>query len=71
MTKGSIPISTVRPDDVILSAEYRIGPYKIESSVNEHPAVLGNGVGVVGAPDKERVEVVKAFVVLMDPSSRI
>lgn len=54
----------MRADDVITSSGYRIGPFEIETILNEHPAVLESAV--VGAPDKERVEVVKAFVVLKD-----
>jgi acyl-coenzyme A synthetase/AMP-(fatty) acid ligase len=51
-----------RADDVIISAGYRIGPFEVESAVIEHPAVAE--VAVVGAPDSERGQVVKAFVVL-------
>ena len=51
-----------RADDVILSAGYRIGPFEVESALLEHPSVLESAV--VGSPDKERGEVVKAFVVL-------
>jgi acetyl-CoA synthetase len=51
-----------RNDDVITSAGYRIGPFDVESAVMEHPAVAE--VAVVGKPDPERTEIVKAFVVL-------
>jgi acetyl-CoA synthetase len=47
---------------VISSAGYRIGPFDVESCLIEHPAVLESAV--VGKPDKERGEIVKAFVVL-------
>ena len=51
-----------RADDVILSAAYRIGPFEVESALLEHRAVAESAV--VGAPDAERGEIVKAFVVL-------
>jgi acetyl-CoA synthetase len=51
-----------RADDVITSAGYRIGPYEVESALIEHPAVAESGV--IGKPDPERTEIVKAFVVL-------
>jgi len=51
-----------RDDDIITSAGYRIGPFDVESSIIEHPSVAE--VAVVGKPDPERTEIVKAFVVL-------
>ncbi|KAH9492515.1 Acyl-coenzyme A synthetase acsm3, mitochondrial [Bulinus truncatus] len=51
-----------RADDVINSAGYRIGPFEVESSLLEHPAVLESAV--VSSPDETRGEVVKAFVVV-------
>jgi acetyl-CoA synthetase len=51
-----------RDDDIITSAGYRIGPFDVESILMEHPAVAE--VAVVGKPDPERTEIVKAFVVL-------
>jgi acetyl-CoA synthetase len=51
-----------RSDDVITSAGYRIGPFDVESALIEHPAVVESAV--VGKPDAERTEIVKAFVVL-------
>ncbi len=51
-----------RSDDVITSAGYRIGPFDVESALIEHPAVVESAV--VGKPDAERTELVKAFVVL-------
>lgn len=53
---------TGRADDIINSAGYRIGPAEVENALMEHPAVLK--VAVVGKPDSERGEIVKAFVVL-------
>jgi acyl-coenzyme A synthetase/AMP-(fatty) acid ligase len=51
-----------RSDDVISSAGYRIGPFEVESALLEHPAVLESAV--VGSPDADRGNIVKAFVVL-------
>jgi acyl-coenzyme A synthetase/AMP-(fatty) acid ligase len=51
-----------RSDDIINSAGYRIGPLEVENAVIEHQAV--QECAVVGSPDPERGEVVKAFVVL-------
>ncbi|MDP9233935.1 MAG: AMP-binding protein [Actinomycetota bacterium] len=51
-----------RSDDVIISAAYRIGPFEVESALVEHPAVAE--AAVVGKPDSERGQIVKAFVVL-------
>jgi acyl-coenzyme A synthetase/AMP-(fatty) acid ligase len=47
---------------VILSAAYRIGPFEVESALLEHHAVAESAV--VGKPDPDRGQVVKAFVVL-------
>ena len=51
-----------RDDDVITSAGYRIGPGEIEDCLIAHPAV--QMAGVVGKPDPQRTEIVKAYVVL-------
>lgn len=51
-----------RNDDVINSSGYRIGPFEVESTLKLHDAVVESAV--VAAPDLEREEVVKAFVVL-------
>lgn len=51
-----------RADDVILSAAYRIGPFEVESALLEHPAVAESAV--IGKPDPDRGQIVKAFVVL-------
>ena len=61
-----------RSDDVITSSGYRIGPFDVESALIEHDAVIE--VAVVGKPDPERTELVKAFVVLragMEPSEAL
>jgi acetyl-CoA synthetase len=51
-----------RDDDVITSAGYRIGPGEIEDCLLRHPAV--QLAAVVGKPDPQRTEIVKAYVVL-------
>ncbi|TPL86081.1 acyl-CoA synthetase [Mesorhizobium sp. B2-3-12] len=51
-----------RADDVITSSGYRIGPFDVESALIEHPAVTE--AAVVGVPDPQRTEIVKAFVIL-------
>src|SRR5690606_30267913 len=51
-----------RADDVIVSAGYRIGPTEVEGALTSHPAVAE--AAVVGAPDPQRGEVVRAAVVL-------
>jgi acetyl-CoA synthetase len=51
-----------RSDDVIKSSGYRIGPFEVESALQEHPAVLE--CAVTGVPDPDRGTLVKATVVL-------
>ena len=51
-----------RVDDVIKSSGYRIGPFEVESVLIQHPAVLE--CAIIGVPDAERGQLVKAFVVL-------
>jgi acetyl-CoA synthetase len=51
-----------RGDDVIKSAGHLIGPFEVESTLMEHPAVAE--VGVIGKPDPMAGELVKAFVSL-------
>ncbi len=51
-----------RSDDVIKCSGYRIGPFEVESALQEHPAVLECAVTAV--PDAVRGQVVKATVVL-------
>lgn len=53
-----------RGDDVISSAGYRIGPTEVENALLDHPAIME--CAVIGKPDKERGEVVKAFVVMRE-----
>jgi acetyl-CoA synthetase len=51
-----------RNDDLITSAGYRIGPADVENILIEHISVAE--AAVVGKPDPERTEIVKAFIVL-------
>jgi len=51
-----------RSDDVITTSGYRVGPFDVESALIEHRAVVE--AAVIGKPDPERTELVKAFVVL-------
>lgn len=51
-----------RADDVINTAGHRVGPFEVESALIDHPAVVE--AGVIGKPDKERGEIIKAFIVL-------
>ncbi|BAN02015.1 acyl-CoA synthetase [Ilumatobacter coccineus] len=55
---------TGRADDIINSAGYRIGPQEVENALIQHRAV--QECAVVGVPDPERGELVKAWVVLND-----
>ena len=51
-----------RNDDIINSSGYRIGPLEVEDALMGHDAV--QECAVIGIPDSERGEVVKAFIVL-------
>lgn len=51
-----------RSDDVIKCSGYRIGPFEVESALQEHPSVLE--CAVTSAPDPVRGQVVKATIVL-------
>ncbi|AIN59388.1 AMP-binding protein [Pseudomonas soli] len=51
-----------RSDDVITTSGYRVGPFDVESALIEHPAVIE--AAVIGKPDPQRTELIKAFVVL-------
>jgi 2-aminobenzoate-CoA ligase len=54
-----------RTDDMIVSAGYNIGAPEVEEALMRHAAVAE--CAVIGAPDAERGQVVKAFVVLRAP----
>ena len=51
-----------RADDVIKSSGHLIGPFEVESTLMEHPAVAE--AAVIGKPDPMAGEIVKAFVAL-------
>lgn len=51
-----------RTDDMIISAGHNISGPEVEAVLLDHPAVVE--CGVVGAPDEERGNIVKAYVVL-------
>ena len=51
-----------RSDDMIVSSGYNIAGPEVEAALLEHPAVAE--CGVVGSPNEERGQVVKAYVVL-------
>jgi 2-aminobenzoate-CoA ligase len=56
-----------RSDDMILSSGYNIAGPEVEAALLTHPAVAE--CGVVGAPDRLRGMIVKAYVVLRDPEA--
>jgi len=51
-----------RTDDMVISAGYNIAAPEVEVVLLEHPAVAE--CAVIGVPDEERGQIVKAFVVL-------
>jgi 2-aminobenzoate-CoA ligase len=56
-----------RTDDMIISSGYNIAAPEIEEVLLTHPAVAE--CAVIGVPDAERGQIVKAFVVLREPGS--
>jgi 2-aminobenzoate-CoA ligase len=54
-----------RTDDMIISAGYNIAAPEVEEALLAHPAVAE--CAVIGVPDEERGQIVKAFVVLRAP----
>ena len=53
-----------RTDDMIISAGYNIAAPEVEEALMLHPAVAE--CAVIGVPDEERGQIVKAFVVLRE-----
>jgi 2-aminobenzoate-CoA ligase len=53
-----------RTDDMIISAGYNIAAPEVEDALLRHDAVAE--CGVIGVPDDDRGQIVKAFVVLRD-----
>jgi acetyl-CoA synthetase len=49
---------------VIKTSGHLVGPFEVESTLMEHPAVAE--AGVIGKPDPVAGEVIKAFVLLHD-----
>jgi acetyl-CoA synthetase len=56
-----------RGDDVIKSSGYRIGPSEIEAKIMEHESVAS--CAVIGVPDPQRGQTIKAFVKLLPGNS--
>jgi acetyl-CoA synthetase len=52
-----------RNDDVIKSSGYRIGPSEIEAKIMEHRGVAS--CAVIGVPDAQRGQAIKAFIKLL------
>ncbi|WP_226667016.1 acyl-CoA synthetase MbcS [Metabacillus litoralis] len=55
-----------RMDDIIISSGYTIGPFEVEDALVKHPFI--KECAVVASPDEIRGNIVKAYVVLRDPS---
>lgn len=51
-----------RKDDIIKSSGYRISPFEVESTLQQHPAVME--CAVTGVEDSKRGQAVKATIVL-------
>ena len=51
-----------RADDIIKTSGHMVGPFEVESTLMEHPAVAE--AAIIGKPDPVIGEIVKAFVVL-------
>jgi acetyl-CoA synthetase len=61
-----------RADDIIKTSGHMVGPFEVESTLMEHPAVAE--AGVIGKPDPLIGEIVKAFVALkpdIQPSDKL
>lgn len=53
-----------RADDIINTSGHRVGPFEVENALVDHPAIAE--AGVIGKPDEERGEIIKAFITLRD-----
>jgi acetyl-CoA synthetase len=61
-----------RADDVIKTAGHLVGPFEVESTLIEHPAVVE--AAVIGLPDPVAGNIIKAFVSLaagVDPTEEL
>lgn len=56
-----------RADDIIKTSGHMVGPFEVESTLTQHPAVAE--AAVIGKPDPNIGELVKAFVVLKNGNS--
>ncbi|MFC4297136.1 MULTISPECIES: benzoate-CoA ligase family protein [Castellaniella] len=57
-----------RTDDMIISSGYNIAAPEVEEALMQHPAVAE--CAVIGVPDEQRGQIVKAFVVLRPGQAR-
>ncbi|MGX9135571.1 acyl-CoA synthetase MbcS [Rummeliibacillus sp. JY-2-4R] len=55
-----------RNDDIIISSGYTIGPFEVEDALVKHPEV--QECAVIASPHEVRGNIVKAYVILRDPS---
>jgi 2-aminobenzoate-CoA ligase len=62
MDEGGYFWYQARTDDMIISAGHNIAGPEVEAVLLDHPAV--SECGVIGVPDEERGQIVKAYVVL-------
>ena len=53
-----------RKKDMIISSGYNVYPNEIEDYLGNHPNILE--AGIIGIPDKNRGEAIKAFIVADD-----
>ena len=53
-----------RLDDMIVTSGYKVPGGEVETALNNHPDVFESAV--IGVPDKERGNIIKAFVVLKE-----
>ena len=53
-----------RADDIINTSGHRVGPFEVENALVDHPAIAE--AGVIGKPDEEKGEIIKAFITLRD-----
>jgi acetyl-CoA synthetase len=56
-----------RSDDIIISSGYTIGPFEVEDALVRHPAV--KECAVIATPDEIRGAIVKAYIILKDPTA--
>ncbi|NOX31934.1 MAG: 2-aminobenzoate-CoA ligase, partial [Actinobacteria bacterium] len=56
-----------RTDDMIITAGYNVAAPEVEQALLSHPSV--SEAGVIGVADEKRGTVVKAYVLLRDPSA--